>query len=490
MLRPARLLCLAAAIPALAAGSPETSPEAPPGAAPPAPRRNVLFLISDDLSAGTLGCYGNEQCKTPHIDALAAAGVRFTRAYCQFPVCGPSRAAIMSGMYPQQNGVVGNGSSARFGATMADRPSLAEHFRTHGYHSARSGKIYHMRVPGDITAGVAGPDHPESWDETFNAHAPEWMTEGEHAHLSNEKLNRDPDKHYNLGFGGAFYVVKGASDGAEQADHQIAAEAVEILGRHAESGTPFFLAVGFVRPHVPLVAPAGYFEPYPPGAIAPPDVPEGDWDDIPKAGISKSSRSSGITSEERKREVLAAYYASVAYMDAKVGEVVGALDRLGLAGDTVVVFTADHGYHLGEHDFWQKMSLHEESVRIPIIIRPPGDRGAGSQADTLAEQIDLYPTLCDLAGLPVPEHCRGVSLRPALEDPTAQLREAAYCLRRSDHLLRTDRHAYIRYAGGAEELYDMHADPQQFTNLAGRQPSRLEELRASLDAKLEALGGR
>ncbi|MDB4679993.1 sulfatase-like hydrolase/transferase, partial [Planctomycetaceae bacterium] len=153
-----------------------------------ADRPNILFIISDDLSAEALSCYGNQQCQTPHIDSLAKQGMKFTRAYCQFPVCGPSRAALMSGMYPQAVGVTGNGSSENFTKRMGNRPSMTQLFKENGWYSARVSKIYHMRVPGDITKGVDGPDHAASWSERFNAHAPEWMSKGGHTHLTNEKL--------------------------------------------------------------------------------------------------------------------------------------------------------------------------------------------------------------------------------------------------------------------------------------------------------------
>ncbi len=257
-------------------------------------RRNVLFLISDDLGAQSLACYGNQQCKTPAIDALAARGARFTRAYCQFPVCGPSRAALMSGMYPQAIGVMGNGQARRFTKNLGDRPSMAGLFKRNGWRSTRVSKIFHMRVPGDITKGVHGPDHAASWSERFSFRAPEWMTEGEHAHYTREKLKFDRDKHYNLGFGGAFYVVRGKSDGAEQADMLAADKAIEVLRKQHDK--PFFLAVGFVRPHVPLVAPAAYYEPYPQGEVELPSQLDGDWADIPKLGISKNSKRSGLTS--------------------------------------------------------------------------------------------------------------------------------------------------------------------------------------------------
>ena len=276
-----------------------------------------------------LSCYGNRQCQTPAIDRLAAQGLRFERAYCQFPVCGPSRAALMSGMYPQAIGVTGNGSSARFTANLGQRPSFAEHFKDHDYFTARVSKIYHMRVPGDITAGVDGPDHTDSWTQRFNCQAPEWMSRGGHSHLSHEQLRRDPDQHYGLGFGSAFYVVKGETDGADQPDVLAADKAIELLADRGES--PFFLAVGLVRPHVPLVAPAEFYEPYPPSEMQLPPRWSDDWSDIPRAGISHNSARIGVAgNDDKQRQILSAYYASVAFMDHQVGRIVSALDRLGI----------------------------------------------------------------------------------------------------------------------------------------------------------------
>jgi iduronate 2-sulfatase len=463
------------------------------GPKPGSRKLNVLFLISDDLTASALGCYGNRQCKTPHIDRLAGRGVRFNRAYCQFPVCGPSRAALMSGMYAQVIGVTGNGAATRFTRNLGDRPALPQLFRSHGWYTARVSKIYHMRVPGDITAGVDGPDHAPSWTERFNCQGPEWMTKGEHSLPTTQKVRKIPDKHYGLGFGTAFYIVKGASDGAEQPDVQAADKAIELLARHKEE--PFFLAVGLVRPHVPLVAPAGFFKPYPLGSI---DLAKGvkdDQADIPRPGISLNSKRIGLEGkDDKKREVLAAYYAAVAYMDAQVGRILAALEKEGLRDNTVVVFCSDHGYHLGEHDLWQKMSLHEESARIPLIVSAPGYKPGVS--DSLAEQIDLYPTLADLAGLKVPAHCQGKSLKPVLADPGKGVREAAYCLKGRAHLLRTDRWAFISYGNpgrdGPAELYDMKKDPRQFTNLAGDagHAAVVKEMRARLAAQLTALSKR
>ncbi len=451
-------------------------------------RPNVLFIIADDLTAEALSSYGNAQCKTPHIDSLAERGVRFSRAYCQFPVCGPSRAALMSGMYPPSIGVMNNGGAANFTKNLGARPSMAQWFKENGHYSARVSKIYHMRVPGDITAGVDGPDHAASWTERFNCQAPEWMTKGPFEHLGLAKLNKDPGKHYALGFGTAFYVVKGDGDGdgAEQADVKAADKAIQLMKAHRDG--PFFLAVGLVRPHVPLVAPASFYEPYPAPSMTLAQKIENDWDDIPEAGISLNSKRIGLDGRpDKERKVLSAYYASVTFMDAQVGRLLDALDTLELRGNTIVVFTSDHGYHLGEHDFWQKMSLHEESARIPLIISAPGKKAAVS--DSLAQQIDLFPTLAQLAGLPIPPHCQGKSLARVLDTPSYSPHDAVYSFRGADTLMRTDQWALIRYKNGSAELYDMENDPQQWTNLAQRPEHRgvLERLTRKLQAKVAAV---
>jgi iduronate 2-sulfatase len=452
---------------------------------PASKRLNVVFLISDDLGAQSLGCYGNTQCKTPAIDGLAARGIRFTRAYCQFPVCGPSRAALMSGMYPQAIGVMGNGQSSRFTENLGDRPSMSGLFRRNGWHAARVSKIYHMRVPGDITNGVHGPDHEASWSERHSFKSPEWMTKGVHEHLSREKLKRLPEKHYGLGFGGAFYVVRGESDGAEQCDVLAADKAIQIIGQQKDK--PFFLAVGFVRPHVPLVAPASYYAPYPAKDMRLPERVDDDWADIPKQGISKNSERSGLTTDAKKRRVLSAYYASVAFMDAQVARVLKALDDNGLRDNTIVVFTADHGYHLGEHEFWQKMSLHEESTHIPLIVAGPGIKK--SETGALAQQIDIYPTLAELAGLKVPEHVQGKSLRSVIADPSVDVHEEVFCTKKRGHMLRTKRWAFLSWPDGSTELYDMDKDPKQFTNLAAdpKHAAAKSDLQRRLKAKLAAI---
>lgn len=454
------------------------------GGGPP----NVLLVIADDLTAEVLGAYGNGVVHTPNVDRLAQRGVVFDRAYCQYPVCTHSRASLFSGRYMDE--LVGiNGSFSNLDAVLGPDATLPEHFRLAGYTSERISKLYHMRVPGDITAGASGPDHAPSWDRVHNVQAPEWQTPGTSGHYTNESLNFTPGVHYGLGFGAAFYTIAASTSGAEQADWQAADEAIARLG--ALQGAPFFLGLGLVRPHVPLVAPAAEFARYDPATLALAASVPNDLADIPSAGIYWNEPSRGPNSDADRRAVLQAYYAAVTFMDAQLGRVLDRLDALGLTDDTYVVFTSDHGYHLGEHTFWQKLSLHEESARVPLIIAGPGI--APGRTGSLAELVDLYPTLAELCGLGVPLSCSGASLAPVLADPAARVRDAALSQVGNGYLLRTEDWAYMRYTGGAEELYGMAPAPagdlRQFTNRAGDPAAQavLQDLRARLDAKLASL---
>ena len=430
---------------------------------------NVLFIISDDLTAEALSCYGNTVSHTPRIDALAAEGTRFTRTYCQFPVCGPSRASLMNGYYPHGSGVFGYTSGRE---AIGDRATWAEHFKDHGYYSARVGKIFHMGVPIDIERGTDGADDARTWTERFNMQGPEWRAEGE-----GELLQNNPNRDRPQPGGNNFAYVMAEGGDLAHADGRAAAKACELIEARGRDGRPFFLGVGFVRPHVPFVAPAEYFEAYPfdemvlPGGAQDWAVVPEDWDDIPQAGINYCTSLNMQMDLDQRRKSVGAYYASVAYVDAMVGQVLDALEASGLAENTIVIFTSDHGFHLGEHDFWAKVSLHEESARVPLIIRHPGKRPAVCEGFT--ELLDLYPTLAEACGLEVPDRLQGHSLMPMLDDPGATVRDTAFCVNvwRGTHgfLLRDARWAFIQYGeDGAKgtELYDMVNDPQQLTNLA------------------------
>ncbi|MCA8980873.1 MAG: sulfatase, partial [Planctomycetes bacterium] len=430
----------------------------------PPDRPNVLFLIADDLTASALQTYGNAEALTPELNALAQRGMVFERAYCQYPVCDQSRPSLMAGWYPQRIAAAGGGFDAALGA----HSTLPEHFKLNGYDTRRISKVYHMRVPGDITSGSSGPDHGPSWNSVFNVLAPEWASSGVAGHYTNETLNFTPGVHYGLGFGSAFYTVATDTDGSEQPDVISADQAIAQLAAMQNTG-PFFLAVGFVRPHVPLVAPSSYFDLFDPLTLSLAASVVNDLADIPGAGIYWNEASRGPNNDADRRSVLQAYYASVTFMDEQVGRVLDQLEQLGLDDNTIVVFTSDHGYHLGEHSFWQKLSLHEESARVPLIIAGPGV--VAGRTDGIAEFVDLYPTLTELADLETPELCQGVSLAPLLRGASASVRDAAICKVSGGNLLRTDEWAYMRYNNGSEELYDMRpaasgGDPLQFTNLA------------------------
>ena len=441
---------------------------------------NVLFIISDDLTSTALSCYGNEVCRTPNIDGLAAQGTRFTRAYCNATYCGPSRASFMSGYYPHATGVLGYTSPR---PAIGDRATWSQYFKNAGYHTARVSKIYHMGVPGGIEEGGDGADDPASWTERFNSPGPEWKAPG-----VGETLEGNPDGKKPVVGGNTFVVVEAEGDDLVHSDGKTAAKACELIAQHQDK--PFFLAVGFVRPHVPFVAPKPYFEPFLPyeKLTLPPKIP-GDWDDIPKAGINYKTSVNMKMDERRQKKAVGGYYASVAYMDAQVGKVLDALERSGQADNTLVIFTSDHGYHLGEHDFWAKVSLRDESAMVPLIVKVPGKKPA--VCHSLVELIDLYPTIAQLCGLDVPARLQGRDLSPMFDDPSFSVRDAAFCVAPSSRgfLLREDRWAYLQYAEDASkgiELFDMEEDPKQYTNLAARpdHQAEVERLKAKLAAKL------
>jgi len=421
-------------------------------------RYNVLFIISDDLTATALSCYGNRVCKTPNIDRLAARGTRFTRAYCQGTYCGPSRASFMSGYYPHATGVLGYISPRK---AIGDRATWAQHFKNAGYYTARVSKIFHMGVPGGIEKGTDGADDPRSWTERLNSQGPEWKAPG-----VGETLEGNPDGKKPVVGGNTFVVVEADGNDLVHSDGKTAAKACALIGRHKNE--TFFLGVGFVRPHVPFVAPKFYYKPFLPykRMTLPPKI-TGDWDDIPRAGINYKTSVNMQMDVRRQKKAVGGYYASVTFMDAQVGKVLAALKKAQLEDKTIVIFTSDHGYHLGEHDFWAKVSLHEESARVPLIISVPGKKPA--VCHSFAELLDLYPTVASLCGLDVPSRLQGKDISPMLDNPSYQVRDAAFCVNGRGFLIREDRWAYIQYGEKAEkgiELFDVKNDPKQYTNLA------------------------
>ena len=435
---------------------------------------NVLFVASDDLTS-TLGCYGHPVVKSPNIDRLASRGVRFDNAYCQFPFCGPSRASLMTGMRPDTTGVVTN-ASVDFRERHPDAVTLPQLFKNNGWRSMRVGKMFHMGVPGGV--GTMRHQDPLSWDVSISPPGDE-----------NESVGVGGDPNPDLRHGLKMQWIQTA-DASGQADSAAADTAIELL--RGASDSPFFLGLGFVRPHTPFVAPSEFFDMYPLEEIELVSNPPDDLDDIPLAARNLRPflwNHMGM-SEENQRVSLRGYYASVSFMDHQLGRVLDELERLGVADRTIVLFFGDHGWHLGEHTHWQKMSLMEESVKAPLIIAAPGIRGAGRPSKALVEFVDFYPTLADLCGLEAPPNLEGASLAPLLQDPSGSVKDAAFSQvqwenRIFGRTVRTDRHRYIRWQGegDGEELYDHTSDPREFTNLAtdSRHSAVLDRMRSLLD---------
>ena len=462
-------------------------------------RPNILFVVSDDLNT-RIGPYMDSSLElhTPNLDRLATAGVRFTRAYTQYPLCGPARASFMSGLYPETNGVIRNGfelgNYRTVTPSLSEHPTLAGFFRQRGYYTARVSKIFHMGVPGGIERGETGSDDPDSWDYAMNLMAPETLTPG-----SLEKLSRGD--HY-----GSIFSRMVLPDGQDlsQADVLATDQAIAILENRAgaippnasnrtkfKENDPFFLAVGFVRPHVPLIAPQRHFAHYPHENIDLAHVPASDLDDVPDPAKRQSNAARFGMDATEQRKSIAAYYASVSFMDEQLGRLLDALERLELSSSTIVVFLSDHGFNLGEHTCWQKRSLWEESVRVPLIISIPGMKNAGAQTDAIVELIDLYPTLAELSGLgsQVPSILQGESLVPLLTSPADSDRTGtAYTITSGNGAsLRSDRWRYNRWGedakGNNEELYDHDNDPMEYHNLA-RDPTYspvLDRIRAQFE---------
>ena len=487
-------------------------PLAPAG--PVAPQiRNALLIIVDDLKASTLACYGDNITRSPHIDALAAQGTLFERALAPSVWCAPSRQSIMRSRYHGTTALPGPESFESF-------PSIGSHLRVAGFYTARSGKVFHMDVPRDQMDGNNGHDDAASWTERFNAMGREAQTPGAYEELSTGRQLGSLSNTLAAGHGQRVYSRQGpygahrffvtvrtnATMAKEQADYVAASRAITLLARHRTKR--FFLAVGFVRPHFPFVAPSAYFARYPPGAMPLPRVPAGDRHAKPPdslwMGEDTSNAYHGLVKAGplAQRKVWSGYRASVSFMDAQVGRVTHALKRLNLSETTVVALLADHGYRLGEHGLWMKHGMHDEVVRVPLIIAAPGLRHS-QRCHRTVELIDVVPTLLDLLGISPLATMQGTSLRPLLHygerhAKTARWRNAtALTLFFNDSdswrlvsALRSSHHAYIRYADGSEELYDMRYDPHQHINLVWRprHVATLHKMRGALRVRLQAIG--
>jgi len=436
-----------------------------------AQRPNILFIAADDLN-NDLGTYGHPVVLSPNVDRLAARGVRFDRAYNQFPLCSPSRSSLLTGLRPRTTRVYNLQYHFRYG--LPDVVTLPQLFKQNGYFVARVGKIYHYGNPGEI--GTNGLDDPASWQRVVN---PRGRDKDEESKL----VQLTPG--LQLGASLTYLAADGTDE--EQTDGKVANETIKLLEENKDK--PFFIATGFYRPHCPYIAPKKYFDLYQLEKIAlPPPLPADYAKSVPALALANTSPwpSFGID-EAKTREARRAYYATITFMDAQLGRILDALDRLGLRDNTIVVFWGDHGYLTGEHGLWFKQNLYEGSARVPLVFAGPGI-AKGQASPRLVELLDLYPTLAEMARLTPPKNLEGASLLPLLKQPQAAWDRPAYTeVRRGPtrpgYSVRTERYRYMEWSDGKDgvELYDEEADPQELKNLAA------DPAHAATLAKLQAL---
>lgn len=443
-----------------------------------ADRMNVLFIISDDLRT-ELGCYGSMLAKTPNIDRLAAEGVRFDRAYCQFPLCNPSRTSMLTGRYPTTTGVLGN--RQWFGAAHPEFVSLPRYFRTHGYTTIRAGKIFHGGI--DDTAAWSLGGQERFFGEGATAAVPREDRAKPLSQNDGPALTKDQRSDRRV-------VLQG--DGQQHGDYQTADRTIRMLREHCDE--PFFIGCGFSKPHSPLEAPRRFFDlfdvqdiPLPVDFATKPTVPEG----FPAGSIRPRNADLFIgrnATPQEAREMIRAYLASVAWMDWNVGRVLAEVDALGLRERTIVVFWGDHGYQLGEKGKWSKAgSLWEQGIRVPLVIYDPRASGNGRTCSRVVESIDIYPTLVELCGLPPAANLEGTSIAPLLADPQAPWDNRAYTVWSEDGQslsgvsVRTEDWHYAEFFGRGvgKMLTNPQADPHELTNSANEPQHRSTVARLS-----------
>ena len=440
-------------------------------------RPNVLFLMSDDMRV-ELGCYDSMfRAQTPNLDALAQSGVRFDRNYCQFPLCNPSRSSMLTGRPATKTGVLGNRTAFR--DIHPNWISLPQLFRQNGYVSARSGKIFH-----------GGIDDPQAWDDA-DGQPGEGESGGGGAGGRNMVLPSAPTPPKPAGalpplpqdlsrsaYSDRIVILDGNGEG--NGDYHTADRTIENLRKYKNK--PFFIACGFVKPHSPPAAPQKFFDLYDvnkivltPDFASWPTVPPG----FPSAAIRKRNADLFIgrtASPSAAREVIRAYIASISWVDWNIGRVLGELDLLGLRHSTIIVFVADHGYQLGEKGKWSKAgSLFEMGTRVPMLMVVPGAKGNGQSCFRIVESLDIYPTLAELCGLPLPAGVEGKSLVPLLNNPQAKWKRPAYSVWSEDGsslhgvAVRTENWRYAEYGPEGKNgamLFDPKTDPLEMTNLA------------------------
>ncbi|MEN3941850.1 sulfatase [Prosthecobacter sp. SYSU 5D2] len=428
---------------------------------------NVLFVIADDLKdyVGWMG--GHPQARTPNMDRLAKMGMRFTNAHCNYALCNPSRTSLLTGMLPSSSGVFGNEQDWRRSVQVAGKPTLPEHFKNMGFATAAGGKIFHANhggPDGRLTGwhgGRRGFEQDAVWETRFPEPGVQIPDLPVHTGQNFNGLDM-----WHWDWGQLNLPDELTDDGA------VVTWASDYLKKKPRK--PFFLSVGLYRPHSPWYVPQKYFDQFPLESIQLPEVKEDDLADVPafaKGHDKPGSHHDLITQKDKWKEAVQAYLANIAFCDAMLGRLLDALASGPNAKNTIVVFTSDHGWYLGEKKMWHKGRLWEETTRVPLSIYAPGITQEDSVSDQPVSLIDLFPTFCDLVKVAKPEHLDGHSLLPLLRDPSAKTTGPAITTMgggdRASYAARSDRWRYIRYADGSEEFYDHQNDPHEWNNLAG-----------------------
>tara|TARA_B100000963_G_scaffold70251_1_gene58568 strand:- start:6945 stop:9905 length:2961 start_codon:yes stop_codon:yes gene_type:complete len=457
--------------------------------------KNVLFVICDDLNTH-VSTSGYEPITTPNLSKLAKEAITFNRAFCQYPVCGPSRASFLSGLYPQATGVLNNTLDVR--ETRPGTVSMPQFFKENGYWTAGVGKVFHNTKS----------DHGDlAWDENLRFENDELAVvrearlefEAENGSIDqqpNKKKWKELKKRVSAKLDAQTPPGKGRSGlrDDQHKDGKNARQVVRWLEDKAYGEKPFFIALGLQKPHVPFLAPDKYFDLYPFDRITyQPDRPNL-WDFLPPSAISKRYEAFGFELAKEnhalRKEYIQAYHACVSFIDAQLGLVIDSLKKQGLWDDTIIIFTSDHGYHLGDHFIWGKVTLFDVGAKVPFIVRAPGLSKSGTASEAMVELIDVYPTLADLAELKAPNHLQGISLRPLLGHPDRLgKRKYAYSVvtrgpKNLGYALRNQNWRYGKWPDG-EELYNLRTDPQEKNNLAQKDhlKERLEDFRDILAEK-------
>ncbi|MBF0196655.1 MAG: sulfatase [Planctomycetes bacterium] len=437
---------------------------------------NILCIVVDDLN-DYIGPYDDNNAKTPHLDKLFASGMRFNKAYCQYPVCGPSRASFLTGMYPENIGVLSNEKHAR--SESPNVLNMLEYFKKKGYWTASAGKIFHGET-NVVEAGVS--THRSDWfenSENVLKKKLQKLFEKQHGPISKNK--NEWQKYLSDNYVSPERVVQAIPTDLKEDEHmdgRVAARISSYLKQKTIKDSPFLLACGFTKPHVPFYAPKKYFDLYSEENLNFEKVPPSDWAQKPKTAIYDRYKGFGAKfgeyQPELRRKWLHAYLACVSFVDAQIGKVLSSLEENGLADNTIVVLISDHGFHIGEHFHYGKVTLFEESARVPMFLRVPGMDLKGQESNSLTELLDIYPTLVELCNLEAPKHLEGKSLLPILKNPNASVKESAYTvvtrpLKGRTIVAKAIRYKNWRYAewdGPADaELYNLNTDPKEYRNL-------------------------